>query len=79
MSMLPIFRATLDNSLSAKECDDVVKQIKKIKGVLSAAFNEESNQKQILVTYCPPRHGNHVSVADKVRRIRGIKDIKTVF
>ena len=45
MSMLPIFNATLDNSLSAKQCADVVKQIKKIKGVLSAAFNEESNQK----------------------------------
>jgi len=79
MSILPSFKAVLDDSLSAKECGDVVGQIKNIKGVLSAAFNEESNQKQVLVTYCFTLNSINNSVEDKVRNMAGVKDIKPVL
>ncbi|MCE9507842.1 MAG: hypothetical protein K8R48_05950 [Alphaproteobacteria bacterium] len=76
MSILPAFKATLDNSLSAKECDDVVKQIKKINGVISVAFNAASNPKQILVTYHVALHTN---AEDKVRKMAGVTKIEPML
>jgi hypothetical protein len=79
MSILPAFKVILDDSLSDKACADIEKQIKKINGVISAAFNEAGSPKQIWVTYGHTLHGNNVSVADKVRKIPGVTDIKPLL
>jgi hypothetical protein len=79
MSILPAFKVILDNSLSDKECAAIEKKIKKIKGVISAAFNEASSPKQIWVTYGYTLHGSNASVTDKVRKIPGVTDIKPLL
>lgn len=72
MSMLPSFKAVLDDKLTVEQAKEVVAQIKKIEGVISvnalgASFNTAAG-KSLAVTYA-----NSKNVEENVRKIPGIK------
>jgi hypothetical protein len=73
MSILPAFKAVLDDNLTAKQSNDVLKKIKDMKGVLSAAFSGAAS-KSINVTY---RTGNDVQ--ENVSKLTGVKEIKRLL
>ncbi len=81
MSILPSFKATLDSNLTADQCKDVIKQIEKISGVVSVAFNEAagSEARHADVTFYFTLNSVNNSVTDRVSKIAGVKEVTPTF
>jgi hypothetical protein len=70
MSMLPAFRAEFDKNLTDDDCQKIVNDVKKMKGVLSVSFaNAVTNDRarSMSVTYI-----GAARIESDVKKIKGI-------
>ncbi len=69
MSMLPAFRAEFDKALTDKQCEDIVQDVKKMKGVLSVSFAPaaQNDTRHMSVTYV-----GAAAIERDVKKIKGI-------
>jgi hypothetical protein len=74
MSLLPSFRAILDENLGDEECQKLLTDIKDMKGVLSATFNKGASGKSISVT-----HRGDARLQQKVAKMQGVKATRYQF
>jgi hypothetical protein len=75
-------KATLNDGLNEKERNDVLDQVKKVPGVLSAQFTESATKKEIFVHSNLPR--NLVDEAERtidesLAKIPGVKAVVPVY
>ena len=69
-----LFKATLDETLSQEERKGVIDQISKLKGVMSARFNEASKPANEIWIHTL---GNDIQ--PDVRKIKGVKDTQQFY
>ena len=70
MSMLPAFRAEFDKNLSNDDCQKIVDDVKRMKGVLSVSFAsaaEDGRARSMSVTYI-----GAARIESDVKKMKGI-------
>jgi len=75
-------KATLNDGLNEKERNDVLDQVKKVRGVLSAHFTDSAAKKEIFVHSNLPRNlvdEHERSIDESLSRIPGVKAIVPVY
>lgn len=72
MSILPSFKAELKEGVSQERSEAIVKDVSKMKGVLSVAFNAESASMNVTYMF-----GNDIEA--EVRKIPEVKKIEPLL